>query len=87
MHSKVEEMIWTMESLSYVMMYQLLACVKHENPHNLGRRVSSCLSQPWQGLKAGIVGLYHEGSPSRNSREPKTSLGPGGGLEIVFNQQ
>lgn len=26
-------------------------------------------------------------SPPRNSREPKTSLGPGGGLEIVFNQQ
>lgn len=46
-------MIWTLESLGYVMMYQLLACVKHENPHNLGRRVSSCLSQPWQGLKAG----------------------------------
>ena len=53
MHSKVEEMIWTLESLSYVMMYQLLACLKHANPHNLGRRVSSCLSQPWQGLKAG----------------------------------
>ncbi|KAF2534643.1 hypothetical protein F2Q70_00030386 [Brassica cretica] len=47
-------MIWTLESLGYVMMYQLLACVKHENPHNLGRRVSSCLRQPWQGLKAGL---------------------------------
>ncbi|AAF26994.1 unknown protein [Arabidopsis thaliana] len=34
-----------------------------------------------------IVGLYPKGSPSRNSRRPKTSLGPGGGLEIVFNQQ
>ncbi|CAF2201335.1 unnamed protein product [Brassica rapa] len=34
-----------------------------------------------------IVGLYPGGSPSRNSRRPKTSLGPGGGLEIVFNQQ
>ncbi|XP_020886568.1 uncharacterized protein LOC110229856 [Arabidopsis lyrata subsp. lyrata] len=34
-----------------------------------------------------IVGLYPKGSPSRNSQGPKTSLGPGGGLEIVFNQQ
>ncbi|XP_048615925.1 uncharacterized protein LOC125588560 [Brassica napus] len=38
-------------------------------------------------LTKKIVGLYPEGSPSRNSRRPKTSLGPGGGLEIVFNQQ
>ncbi|CAF1911528.1 unnamed protein product, partial [Brassica napus] len=38
-------------------------------------------------LNSEIVGLYPEGSPSRNSRRPKTSLGPGGGLEIVFNQQ
>ncbi|CAF1699110.1 BnaC03g14760D [Brassica napus] len=34
-----------------------------------------------------FVELYPEGSPSRNSQRPKTSLGPGGGLEIVFNQQ
>ncbi|KAL0683474.1 hypothetical protein Bca4012_050322 [Brassica carinata] len=38
-------------------------------------------------LNSEIVGLYPEGSPSRNSRRPKTSLDPGGGLEIVFNQQ
>ncbi|CAF2121713.1 unnamed protein product [Brassica rapa] len=38
-------------------------------------------------LNLRIVGLYPEGSPSRNSRRPKTSLDPGGGLEIVFNQQ
>ncbi|CAG7906294.1 unnamed protein product, partial [Brassica rapa] len=38
-------------------------------------------------IKLNIVGLYPERSPSRNSRRPKTSLGPGGGLEIVFNQQ
>ncbi|CAN6802661.1 unnamed protein product, partial [Brassica oleracea var. botrytis] len=40
-----------------------------------------------KNIKLKIVGLYPERSPSRNSRRPKTSLGPGGGLEIVFNQQ
>ncbi|XP_021284741.1 uncharacterized protein LOC110416922 [Herrania umbratica] len=34
-----------------------------------------------------IVGLYPEGSPSRNSRRPGSSPGLRGGLEIVFNQQ
>ncbi|XP_023754193.1 LOW QUALITY PROTEIN: uncharacterized protein LOC111902605 [Lactuca sativa] len=34
-----------------------------------------------------IVGLYPEGSPSRNSRWPRETQGQGGGLEIVFNQQ
>ncbi|XP_023546342.1 uncharacterized protein LOC111805467, partial [Cucurbita pepo subsp. pepo] len=33
------------------------------------------------------VGLYPKGSPSRNSRRPKSSPGLRGGLEIVFNQQ
>ncbi|XP_037497808.1 uncharacterized protein LOC119371531, partial [Jatropha curcas] len=34
-----------------------------------------------------IVELYPEGSPSRNSRRPRSSPGRRGGLEIVFNQQ
>ncbi|XP_073273355.1 LOW QUALITY PROTEIN: uncharacterized protein [Primulina huaijiensis] len=34
-----------------------------------------------------IVGLYPNGSPSRNSRRPEASPGLRGGLEIVFNQQ
>nr|XP_027089058.1 uncharacterized protein LOC113710315 [Coffea arabica] len=34
-----------------------------------------------------IVGLYPEGSPSRNSQCPRPSPGQRGGLEIVFNQQ
>ncbi|XP_050369297.1 LOW QUALITY PROTEIN: uncharacterized protein LOC126787457 [Argentina anserina] len=38
-------------------------------------------------FKTKIVGLYPEGSPSRNSRGHKANPGPGGGLEIVFNQQ
>ncbi|RID40879.1 hypothetical protein BRARA_J00887 [Brassica rapa] len=42
---------------------------------------------PEINIELKIVGLYPEGNPSRNSREPKTSLGPGGGLEIVFNKQ
>ncbi|KAG4143538.1 hypothetical protein ERO13_D06G196950v2 [Gossypium hirsutum] len=38
-------------------------------------------------LKLEIVGLYPEGSPSRNSRRPRLNPGLRGGLEIVFNQQ
>ncbi|XP_057809173.1 uncharacterized protein LOC131023644 [Salvia miltiorrhiza] len=34
-----------------------------------------------------MLGLTQKGSPSRNSRRPKSSLGRRGGLEIVFNQQ
>ncbi|OAO96270.1 hypothetical protein AXX17_AT5G47780 [Arabidopsis thaliana] len=44
-------------------------------------------TMPQLKIELKIVGLYPKGSPSRNSRRPKTSLGLGGGLEIVFNQQ
>lgn len=34
-----------------------------------------------------FVGFYPEENPSKNYQKLKTSLGPGGDLEIIFNQQ
>ncbi|XP_062013959.1 LOW QUALITY PROTEIN: uncharacterized protein LOC133730368 [Rosa rugosa] len=80
--------------------YEDLHCLVISSIHHINRSQTSprdkfdtsqdyhyCIVILRETFDTRIVGLYPEGSPSRNSRGHKANPGPGGGLEIVFNQQ